>query len=86
MPRAIQITAYGGPEVMKIVDLPVGDPGPGEIRIRQHACGLNPAFRTAGRTPTVSTRPAAGTAARTRMATGAAIIRSTSPGRIRRMR
>ncbi len=41
MPRAIQITAYGGPEVMKIVDLPVGDPGPGEIRIRHKACGLN---------------------------------------------
>ena len=41
MPRAIQITAYGGPEQMQLVDLPVGDPGPGEIRIRHHACGLN---------------------------------------------
>jgi NADPH:quinone reductase len=41
MPRAIQITAYGGPEQLKLVDLPVGDPGPGEIRIRHHACGLN---------------------------------------------
>lgn len=41
MPRAIQITAYGGPENMQIVDRPVGDPGPGEIRIRHHACGLN---------------------------------------------
>ena len=26
---------------MKLVDLPVGEPGPGEIRIRHHACGLN---------------------------------------------
>ena len=26
---------------MKLVELPVGDPGPGEVRIRQHACGLN---------------------------------------------
>jgi NADPH2:quinone reductase len=41
MPRAIQIRAYGGPEQMQIVDLPVGDPGPGEIRIRHEACGLN---------------------------------------------
>ena len=41
MARTIQITAYGGPEQLKLVDLPVGDPGPGEIRIRNHACGLN---------------------------------------------
>ncbi len=41
MPRAIQITAYGGPEAMQLVDLPVGDPGPGEIRIRHQASGLN---------------------------------------------
>jgi len=27
--------------VMNIVELPVGEPGPGEIRIRHHACGLN---------------------------------------------
>ncbi|MDP1902074.1 MAG: quinone oxidoreductase [Rubrivivax sp.] len=41
MPRAIQITAYGGPEQLQLVDLPVGEPGPGEIRIRHQACGLN---------------------------------------------
>jgi NADPH2:quinone reductase len=41
MPRAVQITAFGGPEQLKIVDLPVGEPGPGQIRIRHHACGLN---------------------------------------------
>ena len=39
--QAIQITAYGGPEQMRLVDLPVGEPGTGEIRIRHHACGLN---------------------------------------------
>ncbi|WP_259373495.1 quinone oxidoreductase family protein [Aquincola tertiaricarbonis] len=38
---AIQITEYGGPEVMKLVDLSVGEPGPGELRIRHQACGLN---------------------------------------------
>ncbi len=41
MPRAIQIRRFGGPEVMELVDLPVGDPGPGEIRIRHRAIGLN---------------------------------------------
>jgi len=38
---AVQIAQYGGPEGMKLVEVPVGDPGPGEIRIRHHACGLN---------------------------------------------
>jgi NADPH2:quinone reductase len=37
----ICIDRSGGPEEMKLVDLPVGEPGPGEIRIRHHACGLN---------------------------------------------
>ncbi len=41
MPRAIQITAYGGPEQLQMVELAVGEPGPGEIRIRHQACGLN---------------------------------------------
>ena len=39
--QAIQITAYGGPEQLKLVELAVGEPGAGEIRIRHHACGLN---------------------------------------------
>jgi NADPH2:quinone reductase len=39
--KTVQITQYGGPEVMKLVDLAVGEPGPGEIRIRHQACGLN---------------------------------------------
>jgi len=41
MPRAIQITAFGGPEQLRLVDVTVGAPGPGEIRIRHEACGLN---------------------------------------------
>ena len=41
MSKAIQIAAYGGPELMQLVDVSVGNPGPGEIRIRHHACGLN---------------------------------------------
>jgi NADPH:quinone reductase len=41
MPRAIQIAATGGPEQLQIADVAVGEPGPGEIRIRHAACGLN---------------------------------------------
>jgi NADPH2:quinone reductase len=39
--RTVQITQYGGPEVLQIVEREVGEPGPGEIRIRHEACGLN---------------------------------------------
>ena len=41
MSKAIQIQQYGGPEVMQLVDVEVGAPGPREVRIRHHACGLN---------------------------------------------
>ena len=41
MARTVQIREFGGPEKLELVDLPVGDPGPGQIRIRHEACGLN---------------------------------------------
>jgi NADPH2:quinone reductase len=41
MPRAIQIREFGGPEVMQLVDVEVGEPGAGEVRIRHAACGVN---------------------------------------------
>ncbi|SPF77699.1 quinone oxidoreductase family protein [Pseudoprimorskyibacter insulae] len=41
MAKTVIIEEHGGPEVLKLVDLAVGDPGPGEIRIRHKACGLN---------------------------------------------
>jgi NADPH:quinone reductase-like Zn-dependent oxidoreductase len=41
MPKAIRIHENGGPDVMKWEDVTVGDPGPNEARIRQHAVGLN---------------------------------------------
>ena len=41
MSRTIVIEQPGGPEMLKLVDQQVGDPGPGEIRIRHHAVGLN---------------------------------------------
>lgn len=39
--KAIQAKQAGGPEVLQLVQLQVGEPGPGEIRIRHHAIGLN---------------------------------------------
>ena len=39
--RAVRIAQHGGPEEMKIAEVTVGEPGPGEIRIRHKACGLN---------------------------------------------
>ncbi|KAB7634623.1 quinone oxidoreductase family protein [Verminephrobacter eiseniae] len=41
MSRTVQIRQHGGPEELQWVDLPVGDPGPGAIRMRHHAIGLN---------------------------------------------
>ena len=41
MSPTIRIEQVGGPEMMRLVELPVGEPGAGEIRIRHHACGLN---------------------------------------------
>jgi NADPH2:quinone reductase len=41
MALTVQIDQPGGPEAMKLVDLPVGEPGPGQIRIRHEAIGLN---------------------------------------------
>ena len=41
MSKAVRIDQQGGPEQMKLVDVTVGDPGPGQIRIRHQAIGLN---------------------------------------------
>ena len=39
--RTVVIHAHGGPETLQIEERPVGEPGPGQIRIRHHAIGLN---------------------------------------------
>ena len=41
MPKAIRIRQTGGPEVMQLIDVEVGAPGPGEAQVRHHAIGLN---------------------------------------------
>jgi NADPH2:quinone reductase len=41
MTHAIRIHQTGGPEVLKWEEIQVGEPGPGQLRIRQAAAGLN---------------------------------------------
>ena len=41
MPNAIRIHETGGPEVLRYEQVETGEPGPGQVRIRQTACGLN---------------------------------------------
>ena len=41
MSKAIRIHTTGGPEVLTWEEVDVGDPGPGQVRLRQTACGLN---------------------------------------------
>ena len=41
MPYAVRISEHGGPEVMSWEEVEVDDPGPGEVRVRNTAVGLN---------------------------------------------
>lgn len=41
MPHVIRIHQYGGPEQMQWEEVTVADPGPGEVRVRNTAIGLN---------------------------------------------
>ncbi|WP_019341479.1 quinone oxidoreductase family protein [Stutzerimonas stutzeri] len=41
MSQRIQFSQHGGPEVLEQVDVPVTAPGAGEVRVRNHAIGLN---------------------------------------------
>lgn len=49
--KAIGLSTYGGPDVLREVELPVPEAGPGEVRIRVHAAAVNPTdvmMRTGG--------------------------------------
>ncbi len=41
MVKAIRFHEFGGPEVLKWEDIEVGDPGPGQVRLRHTAIGFN---------------------------------------------
>jgi len=42
MPRAVVAAAYGGPEHLVVAEVPIAQPGPGEVRIHVRASGVNP--------------------------------------------
>lgn len=41
MTRSVRIHEFGNPDVLKIEDVAVGEPGAGEVRLHIHAIGLN---------------------------------------------
>jgi NADPH2:quinone reductase len=41
--RAIQMAAFGDESVLKLVEIPTPEPGPGEVRVQLHSAGINPA-------------------------------------------
>ncbi|PKV99929.1 alcohol dehydrogenase-like protein, partial [Amycolatopsis echigonensis] len=40
--RAVQFESFGGPETLRVREVPVPQAGPGQIRVRVAAAGLNP--------------------------------------------
>src|SRR2546428_13464080 len=41
MPKAVRFQKTGGPEVLQLDEVPVGEPGPGQARVRHTAIGVN---------------------------------------------
>ncbi len=41
MAKAIRFYETGAPDVLRLEDMPVGEPGEGQVRVRHHAVGLN---------------------------------------------
>ncbi|MGZ9033868.1 MAG: alcohol dehydrogenase catalytic domain-containing protein, partial [Rhodospirillales bacterium] len=41
MAKVVRFHELGGPEVLRIEDVEVGEPGPGEVRLKVQAIGLN---------------------------------------------
>ena len=41
MPKAVRYHKQGGPEVLQLDEIQVGDPGPGQARVRHKAIGVN---------------------------------------------
>ncbi len=40
--KAIRVSEYGGPNVLKLEDIPTPQAGPGQVLVRNHAAGVNP--------------------------------------------
>src|SRR5262245_52124595 len=40
--KAIRVHQFGGPEVLRLEDVPAPTPGPGQVLVKVHATGVNP--------------------------------------------
>ncbi len=40
--KAIRVSEYGGPSVLKLEEVPAPEPGPNQVLVRNHAAGVNP--------------------------------------------
>ena len=40
--KAIRVSEYGGPAVLKVEEIPTPQPGPNQVLVRNHAVGINP--------------------------------------------
>src|SRR5215475_14374470 len=40
--KAIRVHEFGGPDVLRIEEVPTPQPGPGEVLVRMYAVGVNP--------------------------------------------
>ena len=76
--RAVRIDQRGGPEVMRFDEVEIGDPGPGEVRIRQTAMASTSTNRVTAKAR--DWRPATNTHADDPRNQGAGVIEKVGPG------
>jgi len=53
--KAIRVHEFGGPEVLRLEEVPVPSPGPGQVLVRLHAIGVNPVetYQRSGSNPAI---------------------------------
>ncbi|HEX4537131.1 MAG TPA: NADPH:quinone reductase [Candidatus Acidoferrum sp.] len=54
--RAIRVSQFGGPEVLKVEEVPTPNPGPGQVLVHVRAVGVNP-YDTSMRAGTYAVKP-----------------------------